>query len=102
MFNGRLKVSDDDFYDPLISPFACLQVTICAAKDLQRTNFMSRHDGLVGDDKKEKAKPDVDPYVMIGEKLYLPTEKKTDSFDFCRCGRGLCGAVHHQSKGSGP
>ena len=73
MFNGRLKVSDEDFYDPLISPFACLQVTICAAKDLQRTNFMSRHDGLVGDDKKEKAKPDVDPYVMIGEKLSATT-----------------------------
>lgn len=49
MFNGRLKV------------------TVCAAKDLQRTNFMSRHDGLasIGDEKKEKAKPDVDPYVMI-------------------------------------
>jgi hypothetical protein len=30
---------------------------------------MSRHDGLasIGDEKKEKAKPDVDPYVMIGE-----------------------------------
>lgn len=46
MFNGRLKV------------------TVCAAKDLQRTNFMSRHDGVF-DEKKEKAKPDVDPYVMI-------------------------------------
>lgn len=42
------------------------QVTVCAAKDLQRTNFMSRHDGVF-DEKKEKAKPDVDPYVMIGK-----------------------------------
>ena len=42
------------------------KVTVCAAKDLQQTKFMSRHDGVF-DEKKDKAKSDVDPYVMIGK-----------------------------------
>ena len=65
MFNGRLKVRRQDKTDTFV--LMSLQVTVCAAKDLQRTNFMSRHDGVF-DEKKEKAKPDVDPYVMIGER----------------------------------
>ena len=44
------------------------KVTVCAAKDLQQTKFMSRHDGVF-DEKKDKAKSDVDPYVMIGNDL---------------------------------
>ena len=63
MFNGRLKVRPVGLVG--WAELLCVQVTVCAAKDLQRTNFMSRHDGVF-DEKKDKAKPDVDPYVMIG------------------------------------
>jgi len=44
MFNGRLKV------------------TVCAANDLQQTNFMTR---LNFDEKAKERKPDLDPYVQI-------------------------------------
>ena len=46
------------------------KVTVCAAKDLQQTKFMSRHDGVF-DEKKDKAKSDVDPYVMIGKNITI-------------------------------
>lgn len=39
---------------------------------------MSRHDGVFDEKKeKEKAKPDVDPYVMIGEKENKEKASKT-------------------------
>ena len=76
MFNGRLKVRGQDKTNTWL--YISIQVTVCAAKDLQRTNFMSRHDGVFDEKKeKEKAKPDVDPYVMIGEKENKEKASKT-------------------------
>ena len=42
---------------------------------------MSRHDGVF-DEKKDRAKPDVDPYVMIGERENNAVASET--YECCR------------------
>lgn len=58
------------------------QVTVCAATDLQSTNFMTR----LNLDKESGKKPELDPYVAIDvDELYVErtsTKRKTNEPDW--------------------